>query len=381
MASSIIISIQNSIKKINSTLQIYLRQISTIKNQMVNSNNLKTINHQSLIGSGNINIVGTGTGEENKIDIIKVNNTSLPIQNKTVNIIMPQALDDAPSDGSQYVRSDNMWKKLTIDTENINNDTVISISECIERYTLLKNALSKSDLTLCQCIRYNTYKGTSWDTIADTPNSTDITTYNNSKYNFNNIKFILLPNGELLDCPHFFVVLNVGLFNKKYIDLASWAGDLITYAKELENETVTKFPQGTFPLEDYVSDLDAYNISNMDGDTLEGKLASYYNGNLYLKRETIFLGNTNLSTKYQNSAASLMLGMLIINQEFSNSTDAINNAIEKIQQYMDMQITGISISNTNDNSDKITELETEIQSINTKINNTFVYNNGVLRIS
>lgn len=55
--------------------------------------NIKTINNQSILGSGNITIQGGGGGEENVIEVVKVNGTALtPDENKAVDITVPTQL-------------------------------------------------------------------------------------------------------------------------------------------------------------------------------------------------------------------------------------------------------------------------------------------------
>lgn len=58
---------------------------------LVSGTNIKTINNQSLLGSGNIGISGGGGGgEENVIETVKVNGTALtPDANKAVDITVP----------------------------------------------------------------------------------------------------------------------------------------------------------------------------------------------------------------------------------------------------------------------------------------------------
>ena len=53
---------------------------------LVSGSNIKTINNESLLGSGNISI-SSGGGEENVIEVVKVNGTALtPDSNKAVNV-------------------------------------------------------------------------------------------------------------------------------------------------------------------------------------------------------------------------------------------------------------------------------------------------------
>ena len=66
---------------------------------LVSGTNIKTINNESLLGSGNITI-SAGSGEANVINTVKVNGTALtPDSNKAVDITVPTTLDQI-SDGS-----------------------------------------------------------------------------------------------------------------------------------------------------------------------------------------------------------------------------------------------------------------------------------------
>lgn len=77
---------------------------------LVSGTNIKTINNESLLGSGNITI-SAGSGEANVINTVKVNGTALtPDSNKAVNITVPTTLDQI-YDGStrklsNYVKGD-----------------------------------------------------------------------------------------------------------------------------------------------------------------------------------------------------------------------------------------------------------------------------------
>lgn len=64
--------------------------LSNKQDTLVSGTNIKTINNTSLLGSGNISISGGGGGEENVIEIVKVNGTALtPDSNKAVDVPVP----------------------------------------------------------------------------------------------------------------------------------------------------------------------------------------------------------------------------------------------------------------------------------------------------
>lgn len=62
-------------------------QLATKQDALVSGTNIKTINNQSLLGSGNITIQGGSGGDTNVIETVKVNGTALtPDANKAVDI-------------------------------------------------------------------------------------------------------------------------------------------------------------------------------------------------------------------------------------------------------------------------------------------------------
>ena len=57
---------------------------------LVSGTNIKTINNESLLGSGNISIQGGSGGDANIIEVVKVNGTALiPDSNKAVDVTVP----------------------------------------------------------------------------------------------------------------------------------------------------------------------------------------------------------------------------------------------------------------------------------------------------
>ena len=65
---------------------------------LVSGTNIKTVNNESLLGSGNISIQGGG-GDTNVIEIVKVNGTALtPDSNKAVDVPVPEKVSDIWND-------------------------------------------------------------------------------------------------------------------------------------------------------------------------------------------------------------------------------------------------------------------------------------------
>lgn len=73
--------------------------LSAKQDALVSGTNIKTINGTSILGSGNISISGTGGGEANVIETVKVNGTALtPDSNKAVNVTVPTKVSDLTDD-------------------------------------------------------------------------------------------------------------------------------------------------------------------------------------------------------------------------------------------------------------------------------------------
>ena len=73
-------------------------QVAMKQNLLVSGRNIKTVNGYSLLGQGNITIESGSEGEYNVIEEIEVNGEAQPIDNKTVNIIVPTKVSDLNND-------------------------------------------------------------------------------------------------------------------------------------------------------------------------------------------------------------------------------------------------------------------------------------------
>lgn len=86
-ASNNIETIGNSIDEIYNGLDEISDTLNTKQDTLVSGTNIKTINNQSILGSGNITIEGASGGQTNVIEIVKVNGNALtPDANKAVDI-------------------------------------------------------------------------------------------------------------------------------------------------------------------------------------------------------------------------------------------------------------------------------------------------------
>lgn len=91
--------------------------LSTKQNTLVSGTNIKTINNESILGSGNITIQGGsgGSGDENVIEIVKVNGTALtPDANKAVDITVPTPyIMECSGSGSSVTIEEHAYETLS----------------------------------------------------------------------------------------------------------------------------------------------------------------------------------------------------------------------------------------------------------------------------
>ena len=97
------------------------------QDQLVSGTTIKTINNQSILGSGNITISGGsggGGGEENVIETVKVNGTALtPDANKAVDVTVPQNVTYTLdlSDSSLWTEEHGHYTYTGVDATLFNN--------------------------------------------------------------------------------------------------------------------------------------------------------------------------------------------------------------------------------------------------------------------
>lgn len=98
-------------------------------NTYLTSQQLKTINNESLIGSGNITIQGGSGGDTNVIETVKVNGTALtPDSNKAVNISVPTKTSDLTND-SKFIQDKGSTVTSVIDGAFSSEDIVLTCSD------------------------------------------------------------------------------------------------------------------------------------------------------------------------------------------------------------------------------------------------------------
>jgi len=83
-------TVWNKAQTLSSAQQAQARSNIGAQEALVSGTNIKTINNESILGSGNITISGGGgSGEANVIESISINGTAQAVTNKNVNLTVP----------------------------------------------------------------------------------------------------------------------------------------------------------------------------------------------------------------------------------------------------------------------------------------------------
>lgn len=84
-------TVWNKTQVLSSAQQAQARANINAQEALVSGTNIKTINNESILGSGNITISGGGggDGEANVIESISINGTAQAVTNKNVNLTVP----------------------------------------------------------------------------------------------------------------------------------------------------------------------------------------------------------------------------------------------------------------------------------------------------
>lgn len=100
-------AVQTSLSKADSALQEH-QSLDGKQDKLVSGTNIKTINNQPILGSGNINIEVSGGGEDNIIEAVSFNGTPATISGKTAEITapIPSALSELSPDTTHRTVTD-----------------------------------------------------------------------------------------------------------------------------------------------------------------------------------------------------------------------------------------------------------------------------------
>mgnify|MGYP006988843701 FL=1 len=91
-------TVWNKAQTLGSSQQAQARSNISAQETLVSGTNIKTINNESLLGSGNITISGGGSGDTNVIESISVNGTAQAVTDKNVDIAVPTKVSDLTND-------------------------------------------------------------------------------------------------------------------------------------------------------------------------------------------------------------------------------------------------------------------------------------------
>lgn len=118
-ATSALAEVLEEIEEVTATALNDLNdRLLEVSGSQLTASSFKTINGQTIVGSGNISIEGSGGGQANVIEVVKVNGTALnPDANKAVNITVPTSL-------SQLTSAHTHSEYATTGTVNTLNNTV-----------------------------------------------------------------------------------------------------------------------------------------------------------------------------------------------------------------------------------------------------------------
>lgn len=82
-------TVWNKTQVLSSAQQSQARTNISAQEALVSGTNIKTINNESILGSGNITISGGGGGEANVIESISINGTAQAVTSKNVDLAVP----------------------------------------------------------------------------------------------------------------------------------------------------------------------------------------------------------------------------------------------------------------------------------------------------
>lgn len=208
------------------------------------------------------------------------------------------------------------------------------IKEFIETYKIENPSVTNtSDFILSQYGRINRYNDSTWAIAGGTiPTELKTELYEHFPY-FPLIETIKIPNGDIIDAPHFWAVVNTIM--NGFGDLGGWAGDLVEFAAELLKNPSEEFPTTAyaFDREDWNSDADAYNIMKTYSNNLLDDMKAYFLKSLTEKqRINTFITSEDIKTRFNNSPnRNPYLSVLMIKYGVSD----ITNAATKMQTYLD----------------------------------------------
>ena len=118
------------------TIPSKISQLTNDSGFLTSHQQLKTINNESLIGSGNITIQGGGSGEVNVIETIKVNGAALtPDSNKAVDITVPSAVTESTISGWGFTKNLGTITGITMNGASKGTSGVVDLGTVLTSFT------------------------------------------------------------------------------------------------------------------------------------------------------------------------------------------------------------------------------------------------------
>lgn len=194
---------------------------------------------------------------------------------------------------------------------------------------------TSADELVAQYGRSKKYNGTTWSLVGGTLPETFKTLADEKYSDFYNKESVELPTGEQLDVPHFWAVINTSMHG--FGNAGGWAGDLITYAADVKNGSCTSFPCGSFGMEDWIADSDAYIIYKSYSNDIVNDIQKYYKTKVTESSRKLGFKNDKTILERFNAINGFMEKMAINTLMKNYGVDAtdIANAAEKMQNYLE----------------------------------------------
>lgn len=183
--------------------------------------------------------------------------------------------------------------------------------------TTSKPQVTNADQLVSMYGRSKTYNSGKWSSYVGSLSGPQYTAFKakaDAAYpNYLDIKTLETPSGDTFDVPHFWATINGQIVG--YPNLIGWGGDLAQFAGDYENNHSITFPSNRFGIEDFVADLDAYNLGKL-GTANSGYIASmreYFSTITQKKRCELFTSdNKTILKKYDSATDNTDMNTLFI---------------------------------------------------------------------
>lgn len=127
---------------------------------LVSGSNIKTVNGESILGSGNISVSGGTGGDANVIESITFNGNSVPVTNKNaaITVSIPSALSDLTADASHRVVTDtekNTWNSKQAALESGTNIKTINGESILGSGNISVSGASGGEANVIESVKVN----------------------------------------------------------------------------------------------------------------------------------------------------------------------------------------------------------------------------------